>query len=60
MEIDIYQIIELEKVDQVAQAKKALKNPEGLKPYFEYFKEEMGYDAIRLALITIEKNDLEV
>jgi len=56
-EIDIYQFVDRETVAQVAKAKKALENPVGLKPYFEYFKEEMEYDTIRLALSVIEKNE---
>lgn len=56
-EIDIYKFIDRESVAQVAKAKKELESPEGLKPYFEHFKEEMEYDTIRLALSVIEKTN---
>lgn len=39
-DIDIYQLISKEDVAKVAEAKKELKDPEGLKPYFEHFEEK--------------------
>jgi ATP-dependent DNA helicase RecQ len=56
-DIDMYRFVDKETVTKVGEAKKALENPVGLKPYFEYFKEEMAYDAIRLALSVIDKNE---
>ena len=53
--IDIYQFISKNDVKQVLKAKNTLENPEGLKPYFEYFEEKMDYAKIRLALTIIEK-----
>ncbi len=35
---------------KVAKAKKDLQNPEGLKPYFEYFKGEVSYNELKLSL----------
>lgn len=54
-DINIYDFITSEEVEQVKKAKEALENPEALKPYFDYFKEEMDYSKIRLALTIIEK-----
>lgn len=48
--IDIYQFLSKEDVEQVKNAKETLESPEALKPYFDYFKEEMDYSKIRLAL----------
>ena len=36
-----------------------LENPNALKPYFEYFEEQLPYDKIRLALAIIEKENQE-
>ncbi|MDP2069540.1 MAG: DNA helicase RecQ [Lutibacter sp.] len=55
-EINIYDFITAEEVALVKKAKEALESPEALKPYFDYFKEEMEYFKIRLALSILEKN----
>jgi ATP-dependent DNA helicase RecQ len=57
-DIDIYQLISKDDVVKVAKAKKALKAPEGLKPYFEYFKEVVEYSTIRLALSVIDREKI--
>jgi ATP-dependent DNA helicase RecQ len=57
-DIDIYQLISKDDVVKVAKAKKALKDPEGLKPYFEYFKEAVEYSTIRLALSVIDREKI--
>ncbi|NKI24959.1 DNA helicase RecQ [Arenibacter sp. 6A1] len=57
-DIDIYKYVDKKSVSQVVKAKKALKSPETLKPYFEYFEEKMEYSTIRLALSVIEKENL--
>ena len=57
-DMDIYQLISKEDVAKVAEAKKELQDPEGLKPYFEYFKEEVEYSTIRLALSVIEREKI--
>ncbi|MGV8945793.1 MAG: DNA helicase RecQ [Lutibacter sp.] len=56
-DIDIYNFIDKEDVEQVRKAKTALENPQALKPYFEYFKEEMAYFKIRLALSIIDNEE---
>jgi ATP-dependent DNA helicase RecQ len=57
-DIDIYELISKDDVAKVVEAKKELKDPEGLKPYFEYFKEEVEYSTIRLALSVIEREKI--
>lgn len=54
-DIDLYNFITKKEVGEVEKAKQKLENPEALKPYFEYFKEEMDYFKIRMALSIIEK-----
>lgn len=54
-DIDIYDFVTSEEVEQVRKAKEALESPATLKPYFDYFKEKMDYFKIRLALTIIEK-----
>ncbi len=54
-DVDIYQHIDKKDVQKIKDAQKELKNPEGLKPYFEYFDKKMDYGTIRLALTIIEK-----
>jgi len=39
------------------KAKTTLKSPDGLKPYFQHFKEQMDYSKIRLALTIAEKEN---
>ena len=53
--INILDFVEQATIDQIKKAKAALDSPDGLKPYFEYFKEEIPYYKIRLALSAIEK-----
>ena len=57
-DIDIYQLISKEDVAKVAEAKKELQDPEGLKPYFEHFEEKLEYSTIRLALSIIEREKI--
>jgi ATP-dependent DNA helicase RecQ len=44
----------------IEKAKVALKNPEGLKVYFEHFEEAIDYGTIRLALAVLEKEETKV
>lgn len=53
--INILDFVEQETIDKIKKAKTTLDSPDGLKPYFEYFKEEIPYYKIRLALSAIEK-----
>ncbi|SHI49801.1 ATP-dependent DNA helicase RecQ [Mesonia phycicola] len=54
--ININDFVEQAIIDQIESAKKELKSPDGLKPYFEYFDEKIPYFKIRLALSALEKN----
>ena len=53
--INILDFVEQATIDQIKKAKAALDSPDGLKPYFEYFTEEIPYYKIRLSLSAIEK-----
>jgi len=54
-DVNIYEFIDKNDVEEVKKAKLILKNVEGLKPYFEHFNEQMDYATIRLALSVIDK-----
>ncbi|KIA97250.1 DNA helicase RecQ [Flavobacterium sp. KMS] len=43
-------------VIQIRKAQVKLENPETLKPYYDFFEEQISYDKIRLGLAIIEKN----
>ena len=55
--IDIYDFISKSEVESVKTAKQELQSPDGLKPYFEHFEEQLDYFKIRLALSIIAKED---
>lgn len=48
--IDLLQFITSEEISAVQKAKLALKDAEGLKPYFEHFEEQMPYWKIKFGL----------
>ena len=39
---------------EIKKAKEKLENPNALKPYFDYFKENMAYDTIRIGLAVLK------
>ena len=49
-DINIYDFVTTEEVEQVRKAKEALESPTTLKPYFDHLNAEMEYFKIRLAL----------
>jgi len=49
-DINIYDFVTAEEVEQVRKAKEALESPATLKPYFDHLNAEMEYSKIRLAL----------
>lgn len=55
--IDIYDFISKSEVESVKLARQELNAPDGLKPYFEHFDEQLDYFKIRLALSIIAKED---
>lgn len=54
-DVDIRDFITTQEVDSVRKAKEELESPNALKPYFDHFNEQMGYDKIRLALSILER-----
>lgn len=54
--INIYDFVSESEVEAVQKAKKALKSPKALRPYFEYLNESVDYFKIRLALSVIDKD----
>jgi ATP-dependent DNA helicase RecQ len=53
--IDFSSYITAEEISKIAEAKIKLESPNALKPYFDYFEEQIGYDKIRIGLAVIEK-----
>jgi ATP-dependent DNA helicase RecQ len=56
-DIAIFDFVSKKEVDLVKEAKKSLESPKALKPYFDYFDEQLDYFKIRLALSIIEKEE---
>ncbi len=56
--INLLQFISKEDLQAVKQAKTDLKQPEGLKPYFDHFEQAIDYWTIRIALTILEKDDV--
>jgi ATP-dependent DNA helicase RecQ len=53
--IDLSTYVTKEEISKIAKAKIKLKSPNTLKPYFDYFEEQITYDKIRIGLAMIEK-----
>lgn len=53
--IDLSTYITAEEISKIAEAKIKLESPNALKPYFDYFEEQIAYDKIRIGLAMIEK-----
>ncbi len=49
-DIDLLQFISKKEIAEIKKAAKTLKNPDALKPYFEYFEEKMPYWKIKMGL----------
>lgn len=56
-EIDLDSFISKEEVSRIANARIKLESPNALKPYFDYFEENIDYGKIRLALAILEKEN---
>ena len=56
-DIDLFDFVSRKEVDLVKEAKKSLESPKTLKPYFDYFDEQLDYFKIRLALSVVEKEE---
>lgn len=55
-DIDLSDYVSDAEVIQIRKAQVKLENPEALKPYYDFFEEQISYDKIRLGLAIIEKN----
>jgi ATP-dependent DNA helicase RecQ len=53
--IDLSSYITAAEISKIAEAKIKLESPNALKPYFDYFEEQISYDKIRIGLALIEK-----
>lgn len=53
--IDLSIYVTKEEISKIVEAKIKLESPNALKPYFDYFEEQIGYDKIRIGLAMIEK-----
>jgi ATP-dependent DNA helicase RecQ len=58
--IDLSIYITAAEISKIAEAKIKLESPNALKPYFEYFEEQMAYDKIRIGLALIEKENVTI
>lgn len=56
--IDLSIYITAEEISKIADAKIKLESPNTLKPYFDYFEEQITYDKIRIGLAIIEKENI--
>jgi len=56
-DINLSDFITVEEIEKIKKAKEIIKNPEGLKPYFEYLEEQMPYWKIKFALFFIENQE---
>ncbi|WP_264564195.1 DNA helicase RecQ [Flavobacterium sp. N3904] len=58
IDLSIY-ITEVE-ISKIAEAKIKLESPNALKPYFEFFEEQIPYDKIRIGLAVLEKETISL
>ncbi len=57
--IDLSTFITQAEVLKIQNAQPLLENNTALKPYFDFFEEQISYDKIRLALAVLEKRKNE-
>jgi ATP-dependent DNA helicase RecQ len=58
--IDLSIYITEAEILKIAEAKIKLESPNALKPYFEFFEEQISYDKIRIGLALIEKENVTI
>ncbi|WP_281225190.1 DNA helicase RecQ [Flavobacterium aquiphilum] len=56
--IDLSVFINEDEIAKIADAKIKLDSPTALKPYFEFFEEQIPYDKIRIGLAILEKEKI--
>lgn len=52
--IEVQKFLSLEEIQMIKEARKALEEPEGLRPYFEFFDEQVPYWKIKYGLYFLE------
>ncbi|REG99398.1 DNA helicase RecQ [Flavobacterium aquicola] len=58
--IDLSVFITEQEIAKIADAKIKLESPNALKPYFEFFEEQISYDKIRVGLTILEKENIVI
>lgn len=53
--INLFDFVSMDEVEKIRKTQDELDYPTALKPYYDYYKELISYDKIRLALAIIEK-----
>ncbi|WP_269222808.1 DNA helicase RecQ [Flavobacterium sp. IMCC34518] len=56
--IDLKIYINEQEISKIAEAKIKLESPTTLKPYFDFFEEQLSYDKIRVGLAILEKENV--
>ena len=56
--IDLSTFINEREISKIAEAKIKLEAPNTLKPYFDFFEEQLSYDKIRVGLAILEKENV--
>jgi ATP-dependent DNA helicase RecQ len=56
--IDLSVFINEQEIAKIAKAKIKLASPTALKPYFDFFEEQLSYDKIRVGLVILEKENV--
>jgi ATP-dependent DNA helicase RecQ len=57
--VDLEPLVTNEEILKIQSAQPLLENPTTLKPYFDFFEEQINYDKIRIALAILEKRKTE-
>ncbi|CAM4044582.1 DNA helicase RecQ [Flavobacterium antarcticum] len=55
---DLSTFVTLEEIEQLKEAHKTIGSASVLKPYFDYFEEQIAYSTIRMGLAVIEKEEV--
>ncbi|MDT7828611.1 helix-turn-helix domain-containing protein [Pricia sp. S334] len=53
--IDLRQFVSQKEIEGLNKAKFELGNPEGLRPYFDFFDEKLSYEKIKMGLFLLNK-----
>jgi len=56
--IDLTVFINEQEITKIAKAKIKLESPTALKPYYDFFEEQLSYDKIRVGLAILEKENV--